>query len=68
MKVSVNLTQQIGAESFPNFPASRRFRRTKRRAGEKVVRSHGLTDDPPRRCSPTFAYVRRNLYTFLCPD
>jgi hypothetical protein len=64
MKVSVNLTQQIGAESFPSFPTSRRFRRTKRCADAKVARSHGLTDNPPQRCSSTFAHVRRNRYTF----
>src|ERR1019366_10171880 len=34
----------------------------------KVVRSHSLTHDPPRRCSPTFAYVRRNGYTFSYSD
>jgi hypothetical protein len=69
MKVSVNIDQQIGAESFPSFPASRRFNRNKRCVGAKVARSHGLTDDPPRRCSPTFAHVRCNrlhLFTFLC--
>jgi hypothetical protein len=64
MKVSVNIDQQIGAESFPSFPASRRFNRNKRCVGAKVARSHGLTDDPPRRCSPTFTHVRRNRYTF----
>jgi hypothetical protein len=64
MKVSVNLTQQIGAESFPSFPASRRFNRTKRCVGAKVARSHGLTDDPRRRCPPTFAHVRATVTPF----
>jgi len=28
----------------------------------------GLTDDPPQQCSPTFAYVRCNGYTFSYSD
>ena len=31
---------------------------------EPAPSSHGLTDDPPQRCSPTFDHVRRNGYTF----
>jgi hypothetical protein len=39
MKVSVHIDQCIGAESFPSFPASRRFRRTARCVATKVARS-----------------------------
>jgi hypothetical protein len=58
MKVSVNINQHIGAESFPSFPASRRFRRTKRRAAAKVARFNGQS------AATMFAHVRRNRYTF----
>jgi hypothetical protein len=57
MKVLVNIDQQIGAESFPSFPASRRFRRTARCVATKVARSR-------QSAAMMFARVRRNRYTF----
>jgi hypothetical protein len=57
MKVSVNINQHIGAESFPSFPASRRFIRTKRCVATKVARSR-------RSAATMFVHVRRNRYTF----
>lgn len=52
--MSVNINQHIGAETLPNFPASRRLRAIldlRRRADVRVR-------------PPTFAYVRCNRYTF----
>jgi hypothetical protein len=54
MKVSPYINQHIGAEMFPGFPTSRRFRRIK----GCVERFGG---GQSQRCSPTFD---ETAYTF----
>jgi hypothetical protein len=59
MKMSVNIDQHIGAESFPSFPASRRFR------GMCIASMQRLEDgtvkmvNSPRRCPSTSVNVRQ---------
>jgi hypothetical protein len=51
MKMSVNIDRHIGAESFPNFPASRYFHRTMRCVDAKVGRWKNKLVSPLRRRS-----------------
>jgi len=53
MKVSMNINQHIGAESFPSFPASRRFRGTSIASMQRLEDGTVKMTNPPRRRSPT---------------
>ena len=55
MKVSRYIHQHIGAETFPGFPTSRRFRNTEPCVAAKVARSR-------HSAAAMFAHVRRNRY------
>ena len=59
MKVSVNINQHIGAESFPSFPASRRFRGTSIASMQRLEDGTVKMANSPRRCPPTSVNVRQ---------